>query len=70
MSGRARTKVIAIMWFFISMSVVALGSTGSAAAILQATVLLSGVAGTIAIMMFRRARAPQPVKVSDGLVRE
>ncbi len=69
-SNRARARVIAIVWFFISMSVVAFGSAGSATTGLRVAVILSGVVGTIAIMRFRRASVPQAVQVSDGLGRE
>ena len=54
MSTRARVMVIALMWFFISLSVVALGSVGSLATALQATVVVAGGVGTVSILMFRR----------------
>ena len=57
-SNRARATVLAIMWFFISLSMVALGATGSASGALRATVTLAGLVGTVSIMMFRRDRAP------------
>lgn len=54
MSSRARVMAIALMWFFISLSVVTLGSAGSLATVLQATVVVAGGVGTGSILMFRR----------------
>ncbi len=55
MSGRARVMAIALMWFFIIVSVVTLGSAGSLATALQATVVVAGGVGTGSILMFRRS---------------
>jgi uncharacterized membrane protein YbaN (DUF454 family) len=70
MSGRARVMAIGLMWFFISLRVVAFGSAGSSSAILQMTVVLAGVVGTVSILLFRRARVSHPVAVSEFLKTE